>query len=180
MNDAELSGAQADSGQTPTARWVIESADERQTVRLGQALAAALPAGVVVALHGPLGAGKTRLVQAVAEAAGVQRGQVVSPTFVIVQEHFAHGPIWHIDAYRLADAEEFLQLGGQDYLAGPGWTFIEWAERIAPCLPAEMLSIRLEPLDDRRRRIEIEAFGTAPAQALSKLELAYVADRKTS
>jgi tRNA threonylcarbamoyladenosine biosynthesis protein TsaE len=147
------------------------SPDEAATDRLGRALAATLPHGAVVALDGPLGAGKTRLIQAIAEAAGVDRRSVVSPTFVLVQEYYGQTPIYHIDAYRLSGVDEFLNLGGEEYLATDGWTFIEWAERIAGCLPDELLCIRIEPLSSGERRIELSASGAPNRDALAAIAL---------
>jgi tRNA threonylcarbamoyladenosine biosynthesis protein TsaE len=152
-------------------RLTFESSSEADTKRLGHALAAVLPPGAVVALHGPLGAGKTRLVQAIAEAAGIERGEVVSPTFVLIQEHYGRQTIFHIDAYRLAGAEEFRQLGGEEYFhpGGAGWTFVEWADRIDECLPAELLRITIEPLDAERRRIKMTAHGRRLSDTLATL-----------
>src|SRR5579871_5394859 len=96
-------------------QFVFHAADEAATARLGRALADALPAASVVALIGPLGAGKTRLVQAIAAAAGVKDQEVVSPTFVLIHEYRGRVPIYHFDAYRLRDEDEFLQLGPQEY-----------------------------------------------------------------
>jgi hypothetical protein len=81
----------------------IEIADEDATRELGNALAKILPGGTTVALDGPLGAGKTRLVQAIAAAVGVAPGAAVSPTFVLVQEYHGARTIIHVDAYRLRD-----------------------------------------------------------------------------
>jgi tRNA threonylcarbamoyladenosine biosynthesis protein TsaE len=157
-----------------TARRIFELANEADTARLGQALAAELPPDAVVTLHGTLGAGKTRLVQALAEAAGVNRRDVVSPTFVLVQEHYgdpSHGevPIYHMDAYRLPGAEEFRQLGGEEYLNGPGWVLIEWAERIAECLPPEILEITLEVTGDASRRATLVGRGDSHAAMVERL-----------
>src|SRR5690606_31958775 len=99
---------------------VFESAGEQDTVRLGAALARALPRGSVIALNGTLGAGKTRLVQAVAEALGIDRHDVVSPTFVLLQEYHGDTSIYHVDAYRLRNDEEFLQLGMEEYFQAGG------------------------------------------------------------
>ena len=83
--------------------------NEHDTDRLGAALAEVLPPGTVVALIGTLGAGKTRLVQAVAAALGVPPGSVTSPTFVLVNEYTGGRlPIYHFDTYRLKDDDEFL------------------------------------------------------------------------
>jgi tRNA threonylcarbamoyladenosine biosynthesis protein TsaE len=65
--------------------FVLEADNEADTDRLGAALAELLPDGTVVALSGTLGAGKTRLVQGVAAAAGIDRQLVTSPTFVLCQ-----------------------------------------------------------------------------------------------
>ena len=107
------------------------AADEDATRRLGAALAEVLPAGAVIALCGPLGAGKTRLVQAVAAAAGVPAGAVVSPTFVLVAEYPGRRPIFHLDVYRLRDEEEFLALGPEEYFSAGGWTFVECHDNIS-------------------------------------------------
>jgi tRNA threonylcarbamoyladenosine biosynthesis protein TsaE len=135
----------------------FELADEAGTAALGQALAELLPRQAVVGLNGPLGAGKTRLVQAVAEASGVDRRGVTSPTFVLVQEYHGARAIYHADAYRLADDDEFWQLGLDERFDEPVWVFIEWAERIHRCLPADRLDLELTPLDGPRRRVTITA-----------------------
>ena len=94
---------------------------------------------LVIALTGPLGAGKTRLVQAVAVASGVDRREVVSPTFVLVHEYHGSRPIYHLDAYRLRDDDEFLELGADEYFGPPNLVFIEWADRVRRCLPPERI-----------------------------------------
>ena len=151
----------------------FESTSEQDTARLGAALAAVLPASAVVALDGPLGAGKTRLVQALAEAAGVDRRAVVSPTFVLVQEYPGPTPIYHFDAYRLRDDDEFLQLGAEEYFAQQrAWCLIEWAERVESCLPRERLEIRIDATGDTMRRFEMQAIGAEYEAALDRLTVA--------
>ena len=120
------------------------SASEKETDRLGDWLARCLPEQAVVALIGVLGAGKTHLVRAVAAAAGIDSRDVVSPTFVLMQQYEGASPhdqtrrsIAHFDAYRLRDDDEFLQLGPEEYFDRPGWSFVEWADRVAACLPDE-------------------------------------------
>jgi tRNA threonylcarbamoyladenosine biosynthesis protein TsaE len=131
--------------------------NETDTARLGAALAEALSSGTVVALYGTLGAGKTRLVQALAEALGIDRGQVVSPTFVLVQEYHGRKSIYHFDAYRLRDEDEFLALGPDEYFESDGLALIEWADRVAACLPRERLDIHIEVIGENRRRFNISA-----------------------
>lgn len=135
---------------------------EHDTERLGAALAAALPSGTVVGLIGPLGAGKTRLVQAAATAVGVPAGTVTSPTFVLVNEYRGgRVPIYHFDSYRLKDEDEFYALGPEEYFDSTGITFVEWADRFPEVLPAERIDIILEVIGETERRITMR--GTSPA-----------------
>jgi tRNA threonylcarbamoyladenosine biosynthesis protein TsaE len=149
--------------------WQYEAVDESATAALGAALAHVLPDGSVVALNGTLGAGKTRLVQALAEASGVAAGECVSPTFVLINEYHGRRPIYHFDAYRLADDDEFLQLGPEEYFAGQGVTLIEWAERVERCLPRERLEIRIEPTGPGSRRFYLQARGERYEQVVELL-----------
>ena len=143
----------------PMPRFIFHAADAADTARLGAALAAALPDGAVVALSGTLGAGKTQLVRDVAAACGVDPRDVTSPTFVLINEYHGRRTIYHCDAYRVRDEDEFLRLGPEEYFEGPGLTFIEWAERVAACLPPERLEISIEVLGETSRRFEIVAVG---------------------
>ncbi len=118
-----------------------------------------LPDGAVVALCGTLGAGKTRLVQAIAEGCGIDRREVVSPTFVLIQEHYGERTIYHIDAYRIGSLEEFRNLGPEEYFESGGLTLIEWADRVQPCLPEEYLEVCAEVIGDEDRRFEVSAHG---------------------
>jgi tRNA threonylcarbamoyladenosine biosynthesis protein TsaE len=130
--------------------------DEQGTERLGAALADVLPPGTLVALVGTLGAGKTRLVQAVAKAVGVPEGSVTSPTFVLVNE-YRQGrlPIYHFDIYRLKDDDEFLALGPEEYFEADGLSFVEWADRVDHLLPEERVEVELEVTGDTSRRVTL-------------------------
>jgi len=139
----------------------IDVKNERDTERLGTALAEVLPPGTVAALIGTLGAGKTRLVQAVATALGVPPGDVTSPTFVLVNEYTSgRRPVYHFDTYRLKDDDEFLELGPDEYFESEGLTFVEWADRVAELLPPERLEITLEVTGETSRRVTLA--GTTP------------------
>jgi tRNA threonylcarbamoyladenosine biosynthesis protein TsaE len=146
-----------------------EARDEAGTARLGEALAAVLPPGSVVALDGPLGAGKTRLVQATAAATGVDRSDVVSPTFVLVHEYLGSRPIIHIDAYRISGEAEFEALGAEEYFNPANFVFIEWANRVPGCLPEERLQITIDVTGDDARRFAITAHGQPYMQAVERL-----------
>lgn len=150
-------------------RFLHETHDEQGTFRFGAALAAVLPERAVIALNGPLGAGKTRLVQGLAEALGVDRREVVSPTFVLVQEYCGRRPVFHFDAYRLHGDEEFWALGSEDYFDSPGVVVIEWAQRVAGCLPAERLEIEIIVAGPTDRRFHCRAIGAGYEAALERL-----------
>src|SRR3954471_4675282 len=109
----------------------IEVESESDTEALGGALAGVVSPGTVIGLVGPLGAGKTRLVRALAEALGVDPGAIASPTFVLIHEYEGQIPVVHCDAYRLRDADEFEALGVDDYWSGGGICLVEWADRVA-------------------------------------------------
>jgi len=140
-------------------KLTLHLTDEAATARLGSALAAALQPGSVVALIGTLGAGKTRLVQAVATALGVDAADVLSPTYVIVHEYRGRIPVYHIDAYRIKDDDEFLELGPDEYFESNGITLIEWADRVEHCLPAQRLEVRIEVKGESERDVQFSALG---------------------
>jgi len=148
---------------------VITSRSEADTHALGTRLGALLPTGIVVALNGPLGAGKTRLVQAIAAARGIDPRDVVSPTYTLVQEYRGTKPIFHFDAYRLVDDDEFINLGPEEYFAGGGVTIIEWAEKVQDCLPRERLEITIRPVDEATREFTLAGLGPDAADVVARL-----------
>ncbi len=150
-------------------RFIYEAADEAATAQLGAALADVLPDGTTVAMRGTLGAGKTRLVQAIAEAAGVDRRSVLSPTFVLIQEYHGRRSIYHIDAYRLHDEDEFLALGGEEYFEGTGLVLIEWADRVEGCLPKDRVEVNIEVTGEASRQFSVLGVGEKYAATVGQL-----------
>lgn len=148
----------------------FQADNEAETFRLGAALARHLPNGSVVALIGTLGAGKTRLVQAIAEGCGVGRRDVVSPTFVLVHEYPGDRMLYHMDAYRLKDEDEFLELGPEEYFEGDGITLIEWADRVEGCLPRQRLEVRIEVTGSETRSFQLVAWGSKYEAVLDGLK----------
>jgi tRNA threonylcarbamoyladenosine biosynthesis protein TsaE len=134
----------------------IEVESEAETERVGRALAAVVGPGRVLGLIGPLGAGKTRLVRAVAEALGVDPGAIASPTFVLIHEYEGVLPVYHFDTYRLEGPDDFDALGAADYWDSGGVCLVEWADRVADRLPRDAWTIRIEPLGATRRRIDLQ------------------------
>jgi tRNA threonylcarbamoyladenosine biosynthesis protein TsaE len=134
----------------------IEVANEAETERVARALAQLVEPGTVIGLAGPLGAGKTRFVRALAEALGVDPGAIASPTFVLIHEYEGRIPVVHCDVYRLREADEFDALGADEYWNGAGICLVEWADRVADRLPARAWFVRIEPLAIEARRIVLE------------------------
>jgi tRNA threonylcarbamoyladenosine biosynthesis protein TsaE len=142
--------------------YQLSASDEAATQELGERLASLLFPGAIIALEGPLGAGKTRLVRAIAHGLGIGAGQAVtSPTFVLIQEYEARLPIFHFDAYRLAGEAEFFDLGVHEYFQGNGVCLVEWADRVPGCLPAAYLRIRIHVSGPESREFLLEGFGRA-------------------
>jgi tRNA threonylcarbamoyladenosine biosynthesis protein TsaE len=134
--------------------------DLAATEAFGRRLGELLFPGAVVALVGPLGAGKTHLVRAVAEGLGAKNPAAVnSPTFVLIQEYPARLPIYQFDAYRLSGPREFAELGVEEYFHGGGVCLIEWADRVEPALPADHLRIEIRIVDQSRREFILSAAG---------------------
>ncbi|MBX3440209.1 MAG: tRNA (adenosine(37)-N6)-threonylcarbamoyltransferase complex ATPase subunit type 1 TsaE [Planctomycetaceae bacterium] len=140
---------------------------EAETDRLGAWLAKALAPGDIVALQGDLGAGKTRLVRSIVASRSPQPQAVSSPTFVLMQRYDADVPIFHFDAYRLRDVEEFLELGVEEIFAEPGICLIEWAARVADALPARHLRIDIRVTGPETREFVLTG---AHARSIAMIE----------
>ena len=139
------------------------------TDRIGAAIAAAVPEGTTIALSGTLGAGKTRLVQAIAAACGIAAEDVVSPTFVLCQEYAGSKHLVHLDAYRIADDDEFLQLGVDEYFDSDAIVLIEWAERVKDCLPKERIEMEVTVTGETQRTFTVKAVGTSTASVVTAI-----------
>lgn len=146
----------------------FQAKSEDDTDRLGQAVAGILRAGDVVTLNGELGAGKTRLVRAIVTSLTGENQLVNSPTFVLIQQYPAAIPIYHMDAYRLSNEDEFLALGAEEILEGDGVCLVEWAERIAGVLPADHLRIDIISTGEYTRQFQLTGTGPRSNQMVSQ------------
>jgi len=120
------------------------------TRALGARLAATLRAGDLIVLIGPLGAGKTALVQGIGAGLGV-RGAVVSPTFVIARVHRGRLPLVHVDAYRLGSLDEVDDLD-LDVDMADAVTVVEWGSGLVEQLADARLEIVIERAEDSEQR----------------------------
>lgn len=152
---------QARTTTTTTTTFQIASAGEMRA--LGGRLARHLKAGDVVLLHGDLGAGKTTLVQGIAEGFGVVEA-VQSPTFTLVAEHEGRTQdgtglkLYHLDLYRLTDPAELESFGYESYLQpADGISLIEWPERADSWLPDRFLLVRIDYAAEGARAVTLEA-----------------------
>jgi len=139
-------------------QMTFPAADEQDTERLAERIAAYCRPGTVIALDGDLGAGKTRLTQAIARSLGVP-GHVSSPTFTIIKEYEGRElPLYHMDVYRISE-DEAAELGLEEYFEGGGVTIVEWASLIESLMPSERLEIYIEVTGERSRLFRLTGIG---------------------
>jgi tRNA threonylcarbamoyladenosine biosynthesis protein TsaE len=153
---------QDDAGTTRAARAaihaVVRTASVEETRALGAALAAAARPGDRLALVGPLGAGKTQLTKGFAVGLGITE-IVNSPSFTLMAEYEGRLALFHQDLYRLADIGEALDGGLLDERQDDGVTISEWADRLDPALDPDRVTVRIEPVSESDRVIELSGAG---------------------
>ena len=132
----------------------FQTQTEEETIALGEKLAAELPSKAIVLLIGDLGAGKTTLAKGVAKGLGAaQPEEVTSPTFTLIHEYSPR--LYHIDLYRLDSADQVGTLGLDEIFDRNAVVLIEWGERFPALMPNDRIEIRLETIDENKRRIAI-------------------------
>jgi len=139
---------------------------EKQTFNLGKKLTKTFCGGEIIALNGPLGAGKTILAKGIATGLGIKKN-VNSPTFVLMKiypiriksRELRINNLIHIDCYRIKSAQEIIDLGAKEYFGQPNTiTVIEWAEKIKSILPKKQIIkilIKLRSKDTREIVIKV-------------------------
>jgi len=132
----------------------IALGDAIETEKQGAALASVLRAGDVVALSGPLGAGKTTFARGVLGALGLN-GEAPSPSYSLVIAYDPPDvrlPLWHVDLYRIEEQQEIEELGLGDARTDAA-LLIEWPERMGDRLWGDALRLSLEPEPTGGRRL---------------------------
>lgn len=133
---------------------VITSSQE-QTQKLGDKLARELGPGSFVALSGPLGSGKTTLIQGICKGLGVKE-LVRSPCFVIMTQYPGKLQVYHFDLFRLKSREELFSVGYEEYFYGDGICLVEWAEKAEDFLPRERVDVLLRIVSETKREIRLK------------------------
>lgn len=130
-------------------------------------LAGILGPGDLVVLEGDLGAGKTFLVRALCYALGFPEEEpVTSPTFTLVQELAADIPVVHADLYRLASADELVELGLEERIGADALVVVEWGERFLEVLGPPTLLMRMEIVGETERRVWLSGNDERVREAL--------------
>lgn len=133
---------------------VSRSAEE--TIARGKELASKMRAPLLVLLSGELGAGKTTLAKGIISGLGAAAEEdITSPTFTLVHTFTGPVKVYHVDLYRVSEAQEFDSLGLEDLFAEPAIVLIEWPERMRLRSDWPVLRIDLEPVAEDERRIAV-------------------------
>lgn len=148
--------------------WSLRLVDEAATLAAGRQLARGLGGGVIVTLHGDLGAGKTTLTRGVLAGLG-HVGRVRSPTYTLVEPYeLPTLAVYHFDLYRFADPAEWRDAGFAEYFGPHSLCLLEWPEKAQGCLPPADLAIHLD-LDGDGRQLTVTALTPRGKQCLSIL-----------
>ena len=148
----------------------IISASPEATDRLGFSLGQLLLPGDFIALHGELGAGKTRFAGGVARGLGVDQAvPVTSPTYTLLNIYQGRIPLYHFDLYRLQGDDDVVELGFTDYFTGDGVSLVEWPERLQSELPPGRLEIFMKYIDENVRKIELVAVAARYEKLIEQL-----------
>jgi len=152
-----------------TQGWTCVLKSLSDTARLAKLLVKQLPIPVTVGVKGTLGAGKTQLVRYFVEALGGSANWVTSPTYVMVQTYLTTPEVHHLDAYRLKDIQEFHDLGVDELMQQPAYTWIEWSDKVTSALPEDYLEIEMTPQPDGSRLVTLKSIGPEYTFCISQI-----------
>jgi tRNA threonylcarbamoyladenosine biosynthesis protein TsaE len=153
------------------------SRSPRETTDLAARLGRLCEGGVLIGLRGDLGAGKTHFVKGLAAGLDIDPREVTSPTFLLIHELMGRLPLVHMDAYRVSGAEELLEAGAADLIAGDRVVAIEWAERVPDLFCPGSIEVDLLAVDETTRRIE---FSSAAEPGLTLLDRLFAERREAT
>ena len=153
--------------------WPDEAGCSALAERLAAAVTPSLRQGgsLVIELHGTLGAGKTTFTRHLLRALGVQ-GRIKSPSYAVVEPHQVPGiAIHHFDFYRFNDPQEWEDAGFRDLFGSAGLKLVEWPDKALGLLPCPDLRLLIEPIDESRRQVSLQActhVGVATLSAMAE------------
>jgi len=148
----------------------LQTVSAQQTLEVGTGLGKSLVGGLVIALVGALGAGKTQFVKGMAIGNGACDARcVTSPTFTLINEYAGRLTLFHLDAYRLSGPVELFSLGFDELMAPDSAVVVEWADRVAGAIPAERLQVHIEAVGASVRGLSFWAYGSAAESCLGAL-----------
>lgn len=143
----------------------------KETKLLGETIGAWLDTGIVIALTGDLGSGKTSFVQGLAKGLDVpDEYYVTSPSFTLINEYPGRHTLFHVDLYRIGDPVDFEDIGLYEILHEEGVVAIEWSDKLPKALLAACLTVHFEISNDESRKICLTAYGLESVNLLKKLE----------
>lgn len=145
----------SDLSLTGRMRGLSRSASD--TKAIGKSLGAYLTGGNVVCFFGDLGAGKTTFIKGLAASiAKVPEDEVHSPTYTYLNIYSGPTPVYHFDLYRLKSADDFMQMGFDEYFStDEGICCVEWSERIEELLPDDVICVTIKNVSLEEREIEV-------------------------
>jgi len=132
---------------------IIVTNSEKDTLRWAEKFAKQLTENDIICLSGQMGAGKSVIVRGIACGIGISE-HITSPTFTIVNEYRSAKNLYHFDLYRIDNAEDFFNVGVEEYLSKQGIKILEWADKFC-IFPENRYDINIEILDLSKRRIII-------------------------
>ena len=144
--------------KTVSVKYTTASVD--RTVWLGRQLGAQLGDSDSIALVGDLGGGKTWFTKGIAMGLDIDPDSIVSPTFTLVNEYAGRERLFHIDLYRLENAEEIMGLDLDEYFSEEGIVVLEWADRWPGELPEETVRVALTMIDEHTREVQFSGSHT--------------------
>lgn len=148
----------------------LRTISPKETKKLGEKIGRAIESGIVIALTGDLGAGKTVFVQGLALGLDVPLNHyVTSPSYTLINEYPGRLRLFHIDLYRIASENDFEDIGLYEILSGDCVAAVEWSERLKESMPDEYISIHFKIIDDNQRKIRITAYGLKAINLLKNI-----------
>ena len=147
-------------------KQLFTTCSPEETRTLGQHLGEKLKPGMIIALSGDPGSGKTCFTQGLAKGAGVVEQYITSPTYTLINEYSGRYPFFHVDLYRLGGYLDVEEIGLPEIMDSDGIVVIEWGEKIAKTLPLDSIQIQFDIIDENSRQIQIKGLDMVNLKGL--------------